>query len=138
MKKVKNLDEIVINTDSEEAIDVAKNFKISYKKRDPYFASSECSNSEFWQNVAENTDSEYIIFTHCTNPMIKVITYEDTIKKFQDFKEKHDSLNTVTEIKEFLYLKNRPINFDPSKSPNSQNLPDVIKLNFAINIPLQN
>ena len=26
------------------------------------------------------------------------------------------------------------INFDPSKSPNSQNLPDVIKLNFAINI----
>ena len=134
LKKVKNLDEIVINTDSEEALDVAKNFKISYKKRDSYFASSECSNSEFWQNVAENTDSEYIIFTHCTNPMIKVSTYEDTIKKFQDFKEKHDSLNTVTEIKEFLYLKNRPINFDPSKSPNSQNLPDVIKLNFAINI----
>ena len=35
LKKVKNLDEIVINTDSEEAIDVAKNFKISYKKRVP-------------------------------------------------------------------------------------------------------
>jgi len=31
-------------------------------------------------------------------------------------------------------LDQNPINFDFNKAPNSQNLPDVIKLNFAINI----
>ena len=56
LKKVKKLDEIIINTDSEEAIDIAKKFKINYKVRENYFASSECTNSEFWSNIAENTD----------------------------------------------------------------------------------
>ena len=31
-------------------------------------------------------------------------------------------------------MKRKPINFDLNKAPNSQYLPDVIKLNFAINI----
>ena len=42
--------------------------------------------------------------------------------------------NGVTEVKEFLYLKDKPINFDPTRAPNSQDLPDMVKLNFAINI----
>ena len=46
----------------------------------------------------------------------------------------YDSLNTVTEVREFLYLNKKPINFNPNKSPNSQNLPDIVKLNFAITI----
>ena len=37
-------------------------------------------------------------------------------------------------MKEFLILNQKPINFNFNKAPNSQNLPDVIKLNFAINI----
>ena len=49
-------------------------------------------------------------------------------------KNNYDSFNSVTEVKEFLILKNKPLNFDFNKAPNSQNLPDVIKLNFAINI----
>ena len=53
-----------------------------------------------------------------------------------DVKNKFDSFNTVSEVKEFLFMKNKPINFNPKKSPNSQNLPDIVKLNFAINILL--
>ena len=82
MKKVKGLDDIVINTDSIQAIKIAKQLKVSYFKREKYFASSKCSNSEFWSNIASVTPSKYILFTHCTSPMIKVKTYEQTIKKF--------------------------------------------------------
>ena len=56
------------------------------------------------------------------------------IKTFLNNKSKYDSFNSVSEVKEFLILNKKPINFNFNKAPNSQNLPDVIKLNFAINI----
>ena len=136
LKKINELDDIIINTDSSKAISIAKKLKVSFFKREDYYASSECSNSEFWSNIAKHTDSKYIMFTHCTNPMIKENTYRDFIKIFLKNKDKFDSFNSVSEVKEFLFKNKKPINFNPTKTPNSQNLPDIVKLNFAINILL--
>ena len=136
LKKINELDDIIINTDSSKAISIAKKLKVNFFKREDYYASSECSNSEFWSNIAKHTDSKYIMFTHCTNPMIKENTYSDFIKIFLKNKDKFDSFNSVSEVKEFLFKKKKPINFNPTKTPNSQNLPDIVKLNFAINILL--
>ena len=132
--KVKSIKKIIINTDSEEAIKIAKDFGVGFHLRDPYYASSQCPNNEFWGHIAENTKTEFILFTHCTNPMIKESTYEDFISLFVNKKDEYDSFNSVSEVKEFLILNKKPINFNINKAPNSQNLPDVIKLNFAINI----
>lgn len=134
LKKVKGIDEIIINTDSDEAIDMARNYGVKFHKRDAYFASSKCPNNEFWAHIAENTKTEYILFTHCTNPLIKEETYDSMIEFFLKEKKNYDSFNSVTEVKEFLLKEKKPLNFDLNKAPNSQNLPDVIKLNFAINI----
>ena len=76
LKKIKNIDEIIINTDSEEAIEIAKDLKVSFWKREKYFASSSCSNSEFWGHVADNTNAENIMFTNCTSPLVKIETYK--------------------------------------------------------------
>ena len=132
--RVKSIKKIIINTDSQEAIKIAKDFGVGYHLRDPYYASSQCPNNEFWGHIAENTKTEFILFTHCTNPMIKESTYEDFISLFVNKRDEYDSFNSVSEVKEFLILNKKPINFDINKAPNSQNLPDVIKLNFAINI----
>ena len=136
LKKINELDDIIINTDSSKAISIAKKLKVSFFKREDYYASSECSNSEFWSNIAKHTDSKYIMFTHCTNPMITENTYRNFIKIFLKNKDKFDSFNSVSDVKEFLFKKKKPINFNPTKTPNSQNLPDIVKLNFAINILL--
>ena len=42
-------------------------------------------------------------------------------------------LNKIVK-KKFDSLNKKPLNFSYGEAPNSQNLPDVIKLNFAINI----
>ena len=76
LKKVKNVGEIIINTDSDEAIELAKKYGVKFHKRDPYFASSKCPNNEFWAHIADNTKTDYILFTHCTNPLIKEKTYD--------------------------------------------------------------
>ena len=99
LKKVKNINEIIINTDSNKAISIAKKLGVNYFKREDYYASSKCTNSEFWSNVALNTKSEYILFTHCTSPIISVKTYEKTINSFLKNKKNFDSLNTVSDVK---------------------------------------
>jgi len=134
LKKVKRIDKIIINTDSEEAIEIAKKNNVDYKVREKYYASSECSNSEFWSHIAKQTKSDFILFTNCTSPLITVKTYNEVIDSFDISYPSHDSVNTVSEIKEFLYLNQTPLNFNPNKAPNSQDLPNVIKLNFAVNI----
>ena len=134
LKKVKYLDHIVINTDSEEAIEIAKFYKIGFWKREKYFASSKCTNSDFWGHIAKNTEGHYIMFTNCTSPLVKLETYNKFIKNFLKFQNINDSSNTVTDEKQFLYLNNKALNFNPKKAPNSQNLPNIVKLNFAINI----
>ena len=75
------------------------------------------------------------MFTNCTSPLIKLDTYEKIINQFKNFSNNNfDSINTVTEIKEFLFKDNKPINFELDKTPNSQDLPEIFKLNFAVNI----
>lgn len=134
LKQIKYIDQIIINTDSEEAIKIAKDLNVGFWRREDYYASSICTNSEFWSHIADTTDSKFIMFTNCTSPLVKIETYNNIFKKFEEIKNINDSLNTVTEEKNFLYMDNKAINFDPRKAPNSQDLPNIVKLNFAVNI----
>ena len=103
LKKLKRVDNIIINTDSIEAIKIAKKMRVSYFKRQKYFASSKCSNSSFWQNIAKTTPSDYIMFTNCTSPLLSVKTYQSIIDKYLKIKNNYGSINTVTPLKEYIY-----------------------------------
>ena len=132
LKQVPLIDELIVNTDSEVAIQIAKDNNISWFKRDDYYASSICSNSEHWYNIAETTDSDLIMHVPCTAPFIKSKTYYDLINRFM--LSSNDSANTVSLVKEYLWLENKPLNYDINKVQNSQDLPDVMKLTFGISI----
>ena len=132
LKQVPLIDEIVVNTDSEEAINIAKSNDISYFRREDYFASSKCTNTEHWYNIAETTQTDLIMHVPCTAPFIKSKTYYDLINRF--ILSSHDSANTVSLVKEYLWLNNKPLNYDINKVQNSQDLPDVMKLTFGISI----
>jgi len=132
--KVHLIDDIVVNTDSDDAIDIAKKYGISYYKREDYYASSQCSQSEFFRNLAETTDSDIIIHTPCTSPLVKINTMYDAINRFMI--SENDSCNAVGSVKEYLWLDNKPLNYKiiNNNVPNSQDLPDVMKLTFGFNI----
>jgi CMP-N-acetylneuraminic acid synthetase len=138
LKQVDVIDEIVVNTDSDIALQIADEYGVSKCIREDYYASSECNNSEFFQNIAENTDTDYIIYSPCTAPLIKVDTYYDFINRFRNAKDRYDSLTTVTDVKQHLWLDEKPINYNPSDSPNTQNLPDIVSLTYGISIISKN
>ena len=132
LKQIPLIDEIVVNTDSQEAIDIAKTNNISYFRREDYFASSKCTNTEYWHNIAETTQTDLIMHVPCTAPFIKSKTYYDLINRFM--LSSNDSANTVSLVKEYLWLDNKPLNYNINKVQNSQDLPDVMKLTFGISI----
>jgi len=128
------IDDIVVSTDSEYAMELARKFNVSVHEREPYYASSECNNSDFFKNLAENIDSDYIIYSPCTAPLIRIDTYYDFINRFMNSKETYDSMLTVSYLKHHMWLENKPLNYDPHNSPNTQDLPDIKKLTYGINI----
>ena len=135
LKKVKNIDEIVVSSDSELAKKISKRYDISFHAREKYFASSSCSGSKFFENLARCIDGDYLMYCPCTSPIIKQKTYNLFLNKFESIKYKYDSLNTVSILKSFIWKDNKSLNYNSIKAPNSQDLPNnYFSLTFGINI----
>jgi len=134
LKEIELIDNIVVNTDSEIAIEIAKKLGVSYFRREDYYASSKVSQSEFFRNLAETTDTDIIIHTPCTSPLIKKETIIDAINRFNI--SENDSCNSVGIVKEYLWDGDTPLNYDIESNtvPNSQDLPDIKKITFGFSI----
>lgn len=124
------VEKIIVNTDSKFAIEIAKKNKIEYLEREEYFASSECTNSEYHEYLANVTNSENILIAQVTAPLINYETYIEAIDLF--YNNKCDSLMSVKEVKEFLWFENKPVNYELKTAPNSQNLPEFFTPTFGI------
>ncbi len=134
LKKVGLIDEIIVSTDSEVAIKIAKKNNIRYHRREKYYASSKCTNSEFFENLAKSIQGDFLMYTPCTAPLIESNTIQKFLKKFIHYHPKFDSMNTINYVKEHLWLNNKPLNYNPANSPNTQDLPNIMKLTYGINI----
>lgn len=138
--KVPEIDEIVVNTNSEAAIEKVEldyvGTKVRAQHRKEYYASSECSGSDFFKHLGEVTDTDVFIYTPCTSPFVKPETVSACIEKFLKNLacNDYDCVSTVSSIKDFLWLNGKAINYDPLNAPNSQNLPDVVALNFGTTV----
>ena len=135
LKKIKFIHKIVVSSDSEKAKEIAKKYNVSFHKREKYFASSICSGSNFFQNLANEISGDYIMYCPCTSPIIKRKSYLAFYKKFLKLRNKHDSFNTVSQLKTFIWKDAQPVNYNLYNAPNSQDLPDnYYSLTFGINI----
>lgn len=130
MIKRLDVDNIVINTDSSKAIEIAKKYNIDFVEREPYYASSECTNSEYHEYLAKITNSENILVAQVTSPLVKEHTFIEAIDLF--FNSNCDSLMSIKTIKEFLWFNNKPVNYELDYAPNSQDLPEYFHPTFGI------
>ena len=124
------VNEIIVNTDSEYAINLAKQNNISYHKREPYYASSECTNSEYHEYLAKVTNAENILITQVTAPLITKDTFIEAIDLYNNID--CNSLMSIKKIKEYLWYKNKPINYKLDYAPNSQDLPNYFSPTFGV------
>lgn len=132
--RIKELDGVVVNSNDNYMLTVAKKMGCEVVERNPYYASNSVSMSEVYKNMASNFSGDVVVYTNVTNPLVKDSTIIDAISKFKTFSSDFDSLNSAYLVKEFLFEKNIPINYNLKKQPRSQDLPNIYALNFAVSI----
>lgn len=134
LKRIPNLDGVVVNSNDEEMLKIARGLGCETVKREEYYASNQVSMSDVYRNMAENFDGDVVAYINVTNPLLRDETITNAIEEYKKLEEKHDSLNSAHLIKEFLFKDNLPINYDLRNQPRSQDLPDIAALNFAVSI----
>ena len=130
--EVKNLDEIIVNSDSDIMLEIANKYNVKTQKRDEFFASSNATNSDFHKHIAEVTNSDFIFLAPVCSPFIGVKRHQDAINNF--IMSEVDSLTSCELVKGHLWLDGKPINYSLDNVPNSQDLPEIKKLNYGISI----
>lgn len=131
LQQVSLIDKIVVSSDCDEMLALAADLGAEAHRRDDYFASSAATNSEFFENLGQAIEGDYLMYSPVTCPLISLETYYDCISAFQEDHEM-ENLVTVTPIKHHLWLDNKPLNYDVTNSPNSQDLPDICAITYGI------
>ena len=106
--KIKELDGIVVNSNDKNMLAIAKKYGCEIVERDSYFATNFVCMSEVYENMANNIDSDIVVYTNCTNPLIKTETIVQCIDFYKE-NDSCDSVNTASSVNDFLFLDNTPM-----------------------------
>jgi len=134
IKKVDKKSKIFLSSDCKVCQKIGKRYGAIIDKRPEKYATDKVPMRDVYKYLAKKINTKYICYLHVTSPFLKDKTLEEGLKLFFRRKKKHDSLATVTEVKEYLWYQNRAVNYNPKNHPKSQNLPKFLALNFAVNI----
>jgi CMP-N-acetylneuraminic acid synthetase len=135
LSKSKYIDEIIINTDSDEIAKRAKdNFNVTILDRPDYLKGDMVGIQPLIEYDLLNTNGEYYLQTHSTNPLLKTKTIDAAIESFFSQNE-HDALFSVTETKTRFYWPNgNGINHDPRILIRTQDLDPIYEENSCFYI----
>ena len=131
--RLKDVNKVVVTSDDEEMLQIAQDLGAYPMKRDPHYASDTIPMGDVYVHLASTLDCNDILWTPVTSPLVSDKTIQDCIDIYKH-NTSYDSVVTTNIIKEYMWLDNKAINYDPKNHPRSQDLPNIYALNFAANI----
>jgi CMP-N-acetylneuraminic acid synthetase len=130
LKNTSRINRIIVSSDCDMMLSIAKKKGVETHRRDEYYASSVATNSDFFWNLADSFNCEHIMYAPVTCPLISIETILECIERY----ETCDNVVTVSPIKHHLWLNNNPLNYDVNNSPNSQDLPNIYSITYGVSI----
>ncbi|MBK7229891.1 MAG: cytidyltransferase [Ignavibacteriales bacterium] len=118
------IDEVFLDTESQEIIELASEVKCKILKRDPTLASNKTDGNLLFYNEVLNTDADVCIQLLATSPFVKVETITKGIYILLNNPE-YDSVLAVRREKQYRWENNSPI-YDINQIPNSIDLDDTV------------
>ena len=134
---VPEIDEIVVDTDSEPVMDgLQKHFPgVKIIDRPEHLRADDVPMNDILIYDTDQFHADFYLQTHSTNPLLKPETVSLAIKSFLAGYPTHDSLFSVTRLQTRLYDQNgHAINHNPKELIQTQNLPPIYEENSCIYI----
>ena len=118
--KCKTINKIYLSTNDEKIIKFSKKLNnnkiIIHKRKDGSLSNNKTTTQKLINHACEIIPDGHIMWTHVTSPFVNEKMYEKIIEKYQKvLKMGKDSLMTITELKGFYWLNNRPVNYNNKK-----------------------
>lgn len=98
---------------------------ISYLSRRKELDSSTVSFNEVLYSFASDVEADIYILTHATAPFISSKSIEEGLNAIKN--NGYDSALAVEKMQEFLWADGKPLNYELSKIPRTQDLPIIYK-----------
>lgn len=128
LKRVKEIDRIIVSSDSEMMLAMADEAGVLRHKRAPEYCDEKTKSfGEVVRHIAESVDGEHILWATCTSPLVNPSHYKKAIEEyFIAIKSGYDSLVSFERIKRYLWDEKGPINYELGiKHVPSQELPEM-------------
>lgn len=133
------IDTIILSTNDEEVINVAKainNKKIHIDRRPEHLATSSTSTDDLVRYVPSVISEGAVLWTHVTSPFVNEKIYVKAINEYKKALDEgsHDSLMSVTALRTFIWNKTGAVNYDRSKEkwPRTQTIEPLFEIDSGI------
>ena len=119
------IDEVWLDTESEELIEKSRDLPIQFLRRNPSLASNETDGHELFQNECRQVpEADIVVQVLCTAPFVDEHTISRALEEFLAQPEK-DSLIGVVKAKQYTWKGNEP-EYGRGRIPNSVDLPETV------------
>ena len=138
LSDVEEIDKIYVSTDDQTTIDFINQLnhtKINVVNRPFELAQDYTKTHHLCAHAAEICDTDHILWTHVTSPLIGSSLYSDAINTYyKKLLHGHDSLMSVSSIRKYCYYKGEKLNFgqEGNKWTATQDLEPLIEVNSGI------
>lgn len=132
---VPEIDQIVVDTDSEKITEGINNYFPSIKiiQRPEHLRADSIPMNEILLHDTDTIDADFYLQTHSTNPLLRSETISRAINYLLDNMPSFDSLFSVTKLHtRFWDQLTRPINHNPAILLRTQDLPPIYEENSCI------
>lgn len=128
LKKVDDIDRIIVSSDSDVMLEMAKENGAETHKRAPEYCDEKTKSfGEVVRHIAESVSGDDILWATCTSPLVFPKVYKQAIREYYPALEQgYDSLVSFEVIKRYLWDDNGPVNYELGiKHVPSQQLPNL-------------
>lgn len=128
LKQVREISTIVVSSDSDLMLAMAKAQNVQTHKRALEFCDEKTKTfGEVVAHICENVDGDDILWATCTAPLVFPKHYRAAIKAYREaLKNNYDSLVSMEKFKRYLWDDNGPVNYELGiKHVPSQQLPPL-------------
>lgn len=135
LKKVPQIEAIVVTSDCEEMLGMAKSKGVEIHRRSSEYCDEKTKAfGEVVAHVCEAVGGENIVWATCTSPLVEPHHYVEAIESYQDaLGHGYDSLMSVEEFRRYLWDEKGPLNYELGiKHVPSQQLPPMYRVTDGI------